>query len=482
MRRALVVARGELALLARSRLAWLALGTLLLLALVATVTSWTHVARERHARAAHQHVTDALFDAQPDRHPHRMVHYGTYVYRPLGALAAFDPGVDAYTGTTLYLEGHRQNTATFGAVRESSSLLRFGQLTPAFVLQVLAPLLLVFLGYAGVAREREAGTLAQLRAHGATALDVLAGKGLALGAVALAAVLPALAGLATAAAIEPAEAAAAAAIAAAYVLYLLAWVVAIVAVSALARTGRAALVALVAAWTVAAVLVPRLAAELAGRAVPLPSRAESDLRLQAELRALGDSHDANDPFFAAFRERTLAQYGVTRVEDLPVNFRGLVSAEGEALTSRLFDEYAARTARAQRAQVAWLEVLGAASPAVAVRRVSLRAAGTDLDNHLRFLAAAEAHRFAFVQQLNRLHAAGVAFDDDARRSRDADAERRTRVAARHWATLPDFEFRPASATERAADARRPLALLVAWLAAALGLAALAVRALGRSAR
>jgi ABC-2 type transport system permease protein len=482
MRRASLIAAGELRLLARSRLAWLGLGTLLLLALVAAATSWAHVERERAARAAHQHVADELFDAQPDRHPHRMVHYGTYVYRPLGVLSAFDPGVDAYTGTTLYLEGHRQNSASFGAVRESSSLVRFGQLTPAFVLQVLAPLLLVFLGFAGVAREREAGTLAQLRAHGASAADVVLGKGLALGVVALVAAAPALLGLAAAVVSTPVEWPGAATIAAAYLLYLLAWVLAVVAVSALARTGRGALAALVAAWTVAVILVPRVAAELAGRIEPLPLRAETDLRMQAELRALGDGHDPDDPFFAAFRARTLEQYGVDRVEDLPVNFRGLVSAEGEALTSRLFDDYAARAAAVQRAQVAWLGRLGAASPASAVRRVSLAAAGTDLENHLRFLTQAEAHRFDFVQRLNRLHAEGVEFADDARRSRDADAERRTRVAAHHWAALPDFAFTPAPAAERAAQARRPLLELVLWVLAALGLAAWSGRVLERSAR
>jgi ABC-2 type transport system permease protein len=481
MTRALVVARGELRLLVRSRLAWLGVGTLLALALVAAATSWAHLEREHETRAAHQHAADAEFDAQPDRHPHRMVHYGTYVYRPLGALAAFDPGVDAYTGTTLYLEGHRQNTASFGAARESSGLVRFGPLTPAFVLQVLAPLLLVFLGFAGVAREREGGTLAQLRAHGAGAADVLAGKALALGAVALAAVAPALAGLALAVARTPAEATAAATIAAGYLVYLLVWVAAVVALSALARTRRGALTALVATWTVAVILVPRLAAELAGRVEPLPSRAETDLRMQAELRTLGDSHDANDPFFAAFRARTLAQYGVERVEDLPVNFRGLVSAEGEALTARLFDEYATRTAAVQRAQVAWLERLGAASPAVAVRRVSLAAAGTDLENHLRFLAQAEAHRLDFVQRLNRLHAESVAFADDARRNRDADAERRTRVASRHWAELPDFAYTPAPAAERSARARGPLGALALWALAALALLAFAARRLGRTA-
>jgi ABC-2 type transport system permease protein len=143
MRRACLIAWAELALMVRSRVALIGVIALLLLSTIAAATSYAHMAQERLGRIANQTETDALFEAQPARHPHRMVHYGSYVYRPIGTLAGFDPGIDPFSGTTLYLEGHRQNSATISAVRENSSLMRFGQLTPAFVLQTLAPLLLV---------------------------------------------------------------------------------------------------------------------------------------------------------------------------------------------------------------------------------------------------------------------------------------------------------------------------------------------------
>ena len=153
MSAALRVAREEWRLLRRDRVAVLGLTLLLLLTAVAAFTAWDQRRSTDAERARHQAQVDHEFEAQPDRHPHRMVHYGHFVFRPLNPLAAFDPGVDAYTGHTLFLEGHRQNSANFGDVRQSSLLLRFGQLTPAFVLQVLAPLLLVFLGHAVLARE-----------------------------------------------------------------------------------------------------------------------------------------------------------------------------------------------------------------------------------------------------------------------------------------------------------------------------------------
>ncbi|MDT1893904.1 ABC transporter permease subunit, partial [Acinetobacter baumannii] len=85
----------------------------------------------------------------------------------------------------------RQNSANFGDVRQHSLLLRFGQLTPAFVLQVLAPLLLVFFGHAGVARERESGTLRILLAQGVRSRQLVLGKFLALAGFAGLALAPA---------------------------------------------------------------------------------------------------------------------------------------------------------------------------------------------------------------------------------------------------------------------------------------------------
>ena len=126
-----LIARDELRLMRRNRVAVIAFALLALLTLIAAMTSWTHQQGVADLRARFQSEADQAFDAQPDRHPHRVVHYGHFIFRPLGPLAAFDPGVDAFTGNSMFLEGHRQNTANFGDVRQSSQLIRFGQLTPA---------------------------------------------------------------------------------------------------------------------------------------------------------------------------------------------------------------------------------------------------------------------------------------------------------------------------------------------------------------
>lgn len=460
-----LIARDELRLMRRNRVALIAFALLVLLTLVAAVTSWTNQQAIAAQRAQFQKTAEQAFDAQPDRHPHRVVHYGHFIFRPLGPLAAFDPGVDAFTGNSMFLEGHRQNTANFGDVRQSSLLIRFGQLTPAFVLQTLAPLLLIFLGYGAVARERERGTLRLLLSQGISGHRLLAGKALALGCIATLVGLPAMIGFALIAGQPGAQAAPMAMIALGYAAWLLFWIFVVVLVSALVTRGRDALLALLAIWTVGVLLIPRVAPDLAGQARPLATRLETDIAIQRDLRALGDSHNANDPFFAAFKQKILEQYGVTRVEDLPVNYKGLLAIEGEKLTSGLFDRYADDSFTTQAEQSAIMHGFAVLSPAIALRRLSMAAAGTDLAGHRRFLNQAEAYRFDIVQRLNRLQADAVSYADDT--AKDAGADRRKRIEHGHWDRIPEFAFTPATGSQLVRAALPGLIVVAAWLFTAM---------------
>lgn len=471
-----LIARDELRLMARNRVAVIAVVLLILLTLVAVVSSWAHQRGIAELRARHAHAAEAAFKAQPDRHPHRVVHYGTFIFRPLGPLAAFDPGVDAFTGNSMFLEGHRQNTANFGDARQSSLLVRFGQLTPAFVLQVVAPLLLIFLGYGALARETERGTLRLLMLQGVSRAQVVGGKLLALGVVAVLAGLPAMIGFAAIAGQPGALALPMLTIALGYAGYLALWAVLILILSTLVRRSRDALLALVAVWAVAVVLLPRVAPDVASAAIPLSNRLQTEVAVARDLRTMGDSHNPDDPHFARFKQSVLDRYGVAKVEDLPINYKGILGIEGERLTASLYDRYAETSYAAQARQNGLVDMVGLLSPAIALRSLSMAAAGTDFAGHRRFLEQAEAYRYALVQRLNRMQMEDVSYADDS--ATDAGADQRKRVAARNWQAMPDFSFSSPSGRELAANALPGLAILFGWLAGALILLALAARRLG----
>ena len=469
-----LIARDELRLMRRNRVAVIAFALLILLTMAAALISWSHQRSIAETRARFQAQASEAFEAQPDRHPHRMVHYGNFIFRPLGPLAAFDPGVDSFTGNSLFLEGHRQNSANFGDVRQSSLLVRFGQLTPAFVLQVIAPLLLIFLGYSAVARERERGTLRQMLAQGVSAHAMIVGKLLALALPAALVGLPAMIAFLLIAGQPGALAGPMLVIALGYAAYLALWAIITIVVSALFRRERDALLALLALWAVLVILVPRIAPDVASQAHALPTRLETDIAIAHDLHKLGDSHNPNDPFFTAFKEKTLRRYGLTRVEDLPVNYKGLLAVEGEKLTSRLFCDYARRSFAVQQSQSRLNDGFGILSPAISLRQLSMAAAGTDLEGHRRFLTQAEAYRYDMVQRLNRLQADAVSYANDT--ASDAGADERKRISAGHWHEIPLFRFKAAIAADLVKASLPGLGLLLGWLIlAGLGLLPVARR-------
>lgn len=470
------IARDEWRHLFRDRAAVMGLLLLTVLTLLASLNAYEHQRGVNAERAHYQAQANQAFETQPDRHPHRMVHFGHFLFRPLNPLAAFDPGVDGYTGNTLFLEGHRQNSANFGDVRQHSLLLRFGQLTPAFVLQVLAPLLLVFFGHAGVARERESGTLRVLLAQGVHSRALVLGKSIALAGFAGLALAPALVGLLWLAAAGQVPWPLALLLAAGYTAWLLLWTLVVVLVSTLARRGRDALLMLLTAWAVGVIMVPRWAPDVANAVVALPSRFEDNINVQRDYLALGDAHDPNDPKFSAFRAGLLKKYGVARLEDLPVNYKGLISIEGERQSSELFERYANASFDRQARQGAVMDAFGWISPALALRRLSMTASGTDLAAYRRFLEQGERYRYDLVQGLNRIQAQELRYADDT------NPDKENRVSSAHWKAFPEFHYvpaPPADALRRAAPAALILAL---WLAAAGTLAWLAAGRLGRMVR
>ena len=463
MNRIFAIAREESRLWLRSRLA---LYTFLIFAALLTATSIAtslRMSEEYRERSEQQALAEETFLSQPDRHPHRMVHYGHYVFRAPPPLAMIDPGVDAVTGQSIFLEGHRQNSAMFADARASADLGGFEGLTAALVYQLFVPLLLIALGHGLIIREREENTLAPLLAQGVTGSELYAGKWIALAGVALALLLP-LAAVSGAAVAGGGSLPASAGIIGLYALYLLVWCGLILLVSALARSRALSLGILALFWLGAALIVPRIAVESASTVMPIPGKLETDLRMQEELRVVGDGHYAGAPQYLQLQANLLAQYDVERVEDLPVNFRGVVAEVAEADLTEVMNRYAEERMALEARQAGFAEHFGWLSPVVAVSAGSRALSGTDLATHHRFLREAEEVRFDFVQGLNRAHVERLAYSVDMNRNINAESSQRARISGENWDVLDEFSFRPAAAGERLTRAGAPLAMLFVWFA------------------
>ena len=455
------IAREEWRLWLRSRLA---LSALLVFALLLTATSVLTALRmsaEHQQRTEQQALAEEAFLSQPDRHPHRMVHYGHYVFRVPPPLSVVDPGVDAVTGQSIFLEGHRQNTAMFADAGASANIGSFEALNAALVYQLFVPLLLIAIGHGLIVREREENTLAPLLAQNVTGVMLCLGKWIALAGVTLVLLLPLF--VMTAVAVARGEGLlVSAGLIGIYALYSLVWCSLILLVSALVRSRSLGLGILALFWLGAVLILPRSAVETASTVMPAEGKLEADLRMQAELREAGDGYSAGAPEFLQLQANLLAQYDVERVEDLPVNFRGVVTEVNEAAVTDVMNRFAEERMALEARQARFAESFGWLSPVVAVSAGSRALAGTDLATHHRFLREAEEVRFDFVQGLNRVHVEQLNYIIDINRDNDTASERRARMSAENWNVLDEFNFQAAPAGERLARSTPALTMLFTW--------------------
>jgi len=478
MNKVLRITKDEIRYWRRSQLAWLVLLALLATSVVAATVSNFESEGRAEQRSLQQAEADAIFQAQPDRHPHRMVHYGHYVYRPASPLAAIDPGIDSMVGTSIFLEGHRRNSATFAAAKETGLLARFGSFSPAFVLQTIMPLLLIVCGFSALTREKESRTLYQLIGHGVSGRTIVLGKFIALSGLGVVALLPLLVlGLIARDSSQFAALPSLLALGAGYLVYLAFWAALTVGVSALLRSSALSLSVLLAVWLVAVVITPRVASEVALVAVPPPSKVETDLAIAETLRAGGDSHDVEDAAFNDLRSVTLAEYDVESIEELPFNYRGLVALRGEEADTKVLSDLAEAQFEQELAQKKLLEGFSVLSPVIALRSFSMSLAGTALQDHHHFLRSAEDYRFDMVQTFNRLQMSQMSLAEDLARNDSEAAAQRTKVSADTWQEMPVFELQPLTFAERFAAAAGVAVTLLLWLLASASLLLFSTRRL-----
>jgi len=449
----------------------LAMGSALIFLALIVATSVLNVLRtdaETHARIHQQTEAEETFLSQPDRHPHRMVHYGHYLFRAPAPLATFDPGLDAVTGQSIFLEGHRQNSVMFAESAASTNFGSLSWLTPALIYQLFAPLIIILLGHGSMIRERESAVLAQMLAIGISGRTLLCGKALAMLSFILLLLLPLIFSCLTA--LSNGESLNALLLLfGVYYAYLCIWGT-LTLLASIAFNKRSTVLATMAGlWFVFSLVLPSIAVNVVSDTNSVAGKIETDLEMLTDLRKLGDGHNANSPAFQQLRADLLEQYNVERVEDLPINYRGVVAMEAEQKLTKVLNDYAEARMSSELRQVKHLTTYAWFTPALAIASASRSIAGTDLAHYHRFQREAESVRYEFVQGLNRAHVEELSYQDDINRNKDEESSMRARVDASNWHVLDAYQFKTATLSKRITNASFPIQILLAWLLVSLGI-------------
>ncbi|MBK0010780.1 DUF3526 domain-containing protein [Stenotrophomonas sp. S41] len=399
----LTVAATQLKLMWRERrLLWLAL-TLLLLAGASVTTGAARLAQQTQERQIVAEQEARLWDSQGTIDPHAAAHVGRAVPAPVRPLAALDPGITDFVGTSVFIEGHAQNPARHRPIDAGTALSRFNSFSAAWALQVVAPLLIILAGFASLSGDVARETLRQELGSGASAHVLIGGRLIALVTasllllIALLAVsLPAM----TEHDLGTADIMALVAIVAVYALYLLVFCAITIGVSARFSTARTSLVVLLGFWAMATLLAPRVAPALAESLDPTPTAPAFRTAVIEDAKNGANGHDPADKRLDALRAEMLSRYHVKDVDDLPVSFRGVALEFGEANSTDTYNRHFERIYTTYQRQAVTQRAFAALSPTLALQAASRALARTDFPAHLAFLRGVEDYRYRLIQTLN----------------------------------------------------------------------------------
>jgi ABC-2 type transport system permease protein len=191
---------------------------------------------------------------------------------------------------------------------------------------------------------------------------------------------------------------------------------------------------------------------------PTPLALDLAERIHAEAKAHGGH--ASSPEVTAQRDaQLLKQYGVTRVEDLPLNTLGLAMQAGEEYSSGVADRHYASLWNTFRRQNGVYQAAAIVAPLLSIRSLSMGLAGTDWEQNRHFIRATELYRRQLVKSMN---------EDLAYHSRTGQND--YQAGPETWARLPEFTYQAPGVGWVLQRQAGNVAVLALWCAAMGGLA------------
>jgi ABC-2 type transport system permease protein len=434
---------------------------LVLFALVAFNGVIAHKAKLQSFEKARQTVRNAWLNQGP-QNPHSSAHYGHYIFQPVTAMQFLDNGIRPFAGSILRLEAHAQNEAAFSPAQDKTELSRFGDMSFAWMLQVLMPLFIILLCFNTVNADKESQNLKLLMAQGVSNSNYLWGKIAALYSIVLTLsatglLIQLLAYTLFANNAQPVAMGYAIVWLLLYAIYLFVLTTCSVLISAWVKQGRSSLLIQLASWILLMLVLPKITAGVGAAVYPLEHKAVFAKALK-EDRAKGiDGHNPEDKRSKQFEDSLFKHYGVDSMSKLPVNSDGLLMQADEEYANIVYDKHFKRIRETIAQQNSISKYLSFLNPYLAIRNTSMNVCQSNFGNHLNLLNEAEQYRRYLIKTLNDKMAYGG--------SKTGDWD--WKVDAKYWETVKDFSYPTASLYQSIQQGTIELAALATWLLLAI---------------
>lgn len=458
--------------LCRDNRLWIMVAILTTVVVASFASTVTRQQQREAERVVIAEADSAAWKRQGVVNPHTAAHFGHHLAKPFSSLSVFDHGILDYVGSLLRLEAHQQSIASAVPVDEGTALNRFAGFSPAWALQVLAPLLVLIAGCSSFSGPLARNILQQEMATSVSPTTLMLGRvgifavGILLFLGLLLALGVAVMALSGFAALEFSRLCWALA---GYLLYLLVFAGVSLGVSANCQTLRMSFVLVLGFWIGAVVVLPVVAPSAVAVVYPTPPAPLFQEEVESEINAGLDGEGPREQRPERITELILNKYGVDSIEDLPVNFQGALLSFTEEESSRIYQEHFEALFGAFNEQKQLTRWFSAFTPLLALKSWSSAWSESDFAAQYRFLRDAERYRFAFVQRLN----------GDVGINRQGNSRYETDVAAL-TADLDTFEFSAVSNEAIRELAWGDLMILAAWATMACLFALASAKRLTRS--
>lgn len=430
----------------------MAIGFLLILSMVIgwNYYNWYDQQQQQVSQNARHH-----WETQGDKNSHSAAHFGIYLFKPLSPLAIWDNGIDKHYGVSLFVEAHARNQLQFKAIEDNPLLARWGELTPATILLVLLPLLLLWLAGNSIVNDRLNGTLKLMITQGVSVRKLVWAKALTLWCISTVMITSIwLTGgiLATVLSGESFFTVSSFLLLLLYNIYAGVFIHAGLLVSMTAKTRRSALVTVLSIWLLMVWLVPRVFVQWSEKRWPAINTETFLEKVKTDIALHGlNSHGAGGSKEKELEKKWLQQYGVDSLQQLPVNWLGVVLQADEDINNPIYDKHYDSLYAVYYKQLTIHRWSGWLSPTMPAQLASMAFAGTNLQNSENFYAQTETYRKEFIKKLN-----------DHLRDNSLYGGRDT-GRGDYWKAAPLFEYQPTVFVNKWKQAEWSLLPVLLWL-------------------
>jgi len=365
---------------------------------------------------------------------HRVAHFGSFALKPPSILSSIDEGVNGVVGNVVRLEAHVQNEIAYSDVSQSMMVSKFGKLKSALLLQYIIPVFLIFIAFSSVSYEKENGRIKLLVIQNASMRKIIFAKTLSIWiySILLLSATILFSVIFTAQNISYDSIIRMCILFVMYSLYY--YIISLITtwLSALFKDKTFALSSMIALWFLWTIFLPKIWGTTSEKIYPMPSRQDFHQAMNTDRASGLDGHNPSDTRAQELTRKTLAHYKVETIEELPINYDGILMQADEEYGNKVWDKHFGANNTILQKQKYFYQLSGIINPFVSIQSVSMGLCGSDNYHHADFLQQAENYRRYFIQALNEKQTFGGSKTDDWS----------WKEGNEFYRTIKDFQYKP----------------------------------------